>query len=107
MLERYGWDKYLIDTQAEEIASDDFGILYRKDIPNDEPLVMIRVTNSTPESDGSRKDYFLRIDPDAYGGAAGRLPQAALASTVRIQQVDGSWKLLLDHYEDYRPALES
>jgi hypothetical protein len=31
---------------------------------NDEPLVMVKVVNSTPEMDGSFKDYFIRVDPN-------------------------------------------
>jgi hypothetical protein len=38
--------------------------LYRAEIPGDEPLVMVRVLNSTPEADGSRKAFFLRVPPD-------------------------------------------
>ena len=29
----------------------------------DEPMVMVEVRNSTPEPDGSRKTYFLRVPP--------------------------------------------
>ena len=31
---------------------------------NDEPLVMVKVMNSTPEPDGSFKPYFLRVHPE-------------------------------------------
>lgn len=64
MLERYGFARYLQDTGAVLIASDECGMLYRKDIPNDEPLVMVKVLNSTQERDGSRKPYFLRVPPN-------------------------------------------
>lgn len=63
MIERYGQDHYLLDSKAEKIHEDDFGTLYRKDIPGDEPLVMVKVINSTPEPDNSFKDYFLRVPP--------------------------------------------
>jgi hypothetical protein len=63
MIERYGQDKFLVDSVAKQIHSDDFGTLFRKDIPGDEPLVMVKVVNSTPEPDGSFKDYFLRVPP--------------------------------------------
>jgi hypothetical protein len=49
MIERYGQAKYLIDSGAKEIHSDDYGVLYSKEIPGDEPLVMVKVVNSTPE----------------------------------------------------------
>ena len=63
MVERYGQYRYLLDSKATQIHSDDFGTLYRKEIPNDEPLVMVKVVNSTPEPDGSFKDYFIRVPP--------------------------------------------
>jgi hypothetical protein len=63
MIERYGQERYLLDSKAEEIHRDDFGVLYRKDIPGDEALVMVKVVNSTPEPDGTFKDYFLRVPP--------------------------------------------
>ncbi len=64
MITRYGQDKYLLDSGAKEVQKDDWGILYRKEIPNDEAIVMVKVVNSTPESDGSFKDYFIRVPPN-------------------------------------------
>lgn len=64
LLERYGPDRFLRDLGAEPVHSDDFGTLYRVDLPGDEPLVMVKVLNSTPEPDGSRKAYFLRVPPE-------------------------------------------
>ena len=63
MIERYGQDHYLMESKAEEIHRDDFGVLYRKQIEGDEPLVMVKVVNSTAEPDGSFKDYFIRVPP--------------------------------------------
>jgi hypothetical protein len=63
MIGRYGQTKYLIDSGAENIGGDDYGVLYRKDIQGDEPIVMVKVVNSTAEPDGSFKDYFLRVPP--------------------------------------------
>jgi hypothetical protein len=63
MIERYGQARYLIDSGTKEIHCDDFGTLYRKEIPNDEPLAMVKVVNSTPEADGKFKDYFIRVNP--------------------------------------------
>ena len=64
MIEQYGQARYLVDSGAEEVSRDDFGTLYRKPIQGDEPLVMVKVVNSTPEQDGSFKDYFLRVHPE-------------------------------------------
>ena len=61
MLDIFGWNKYL--QGVEPIHQDRFGILYRREIPGDEPLVIVKVKNSTPESDGTYKDYFLRVPP--------------------------------------------
>lgn len=64
MIELYGLERYVINGDAKEIHRDDFGILYRKEIPDDEPLVMVRVVNSTAEPDHSFKKYFIRVPPD-------------------------------------------
>ncbi len=64
MLERYGLQKFLVDVAAAAVHSDDFGVLYRVELPGDEPLVMVKVLNSTPEPDGTYKEYFLRVPPD-------------------------------------------
>ncbi|MDE2098721.1 MAG: hypothetical protein KGL39_15815 [Patescibacteria group bacterium] len=63
MIERFGQDHYLMESNALEVHRDDFGTLYRKEVANDEPLVMVKVVNSTPEPDGTFKDYFLRVPP--------------------------------------------
>ena len=62
--ERYGLSRYLIDSGAKLIHKDDWGKLYHKEVAGDEPIVMVKVVNSTPEADGSMKDYFLRVPPD-------------------------------------------
>jgi hypothetical protein len=46
------------------VSEDEFGRLYRKPLNDDEDIVMVRVNNSTPEPDGSIKEYFLRVPPD-------------------------------------------
>jgi hypothetical protein len=64
MMERFGFERLLAESSAEELDRSDFGTLYRLLIPDDEPLVMVRVTNSTPEPDGHFKDYTLRVNPE-------------------------------------------
>jgi hypothetical protein len=64
MLTRYGWARFIVDSGAKRIAEDEFGELYRTEIINDEPLVMVKVMNATAEPDGSYKPYFLRVDPE-------------------------------------------
>jgi hypothetical protein len=63
MIERYGQARYLQEAGAVKIHQDDFGTLYRKELQGDEPILMVKVVNSTPEADGSIKDYFLRVPP--------------------------------------------
>ena len=64
MIDKYGQARYLTDSGAELVHSDGYGDLYRAVVPEDEPLVMVKVVNSTPERDGSYKDYFIRVPPD-------------------------------------------
>jgi hypothetical protein len=43
--------------------------------------MMVKVVNSTQEPDGTFKDYFIRVDPNAYGGL--KTARQAIASTWR------------------------
>ena len=63
MMGVYGESRFLLDSGAQEVGRDMCGTLYRKEIAGDEPLMMVRVLNSTPEPDGSFKPYFLRVPP--------------------------------------------
>lgn len=62
-IERFGQERYVIQSGAQVLHQDDYGTLYRKELPGDEPLVMVKVVNATPEADGTFKDYFLRVPP--------------------------------------------
>ena len=53
MLERFGMSRYILESGAKPQHQDEFGVLYRRELANDEPIVMVRVLNSTPEPDGS------------------------------------------------------
>ena len=99
---------YLADSGAKIIHEDKDLLganrrLLWKDVVGDEPIVMIDVRNSTREPDGSWKRYQLRVDPNAYGGRAGRECLAAVASTWR--DIDGS--MLFARPEDYAPHVET
>ena len=74
-----------------------------KKVPDDEPIVMVDLLNSTPEPDGTTKRYQLRVDPNAYNGKASNDCHAAAASTWRL--ADGS--LAFKKFTDYAPAFES
>ncbi|MEO3871703.1 DUF6745 domain-containing protein [Nonomuraea sp. B12E4] len=63
MLEHFGLDRYLAASGARPVHADETGKLWRVELPDDEPLVMVEVVNSTPEPDGTRRTYFLRVPP--------------------------------------------
>lgn len=65
MLDLYGTGRYLRETGTQPIHRDRFGILYRREQPDDEPLCVVRVMNSTPESCGSLAEDEAR---DVFGG---------------------------------------
>ncbi|TAN04074.1 MAG: hypothetical protein EPN36_10165 [Rhodanobacteraceae bacterium] len=114
LIERYGVGRYYRDSGAQIIQRDTSGLLYRKTIPGEEPVVMVRVLNSTPEPDGvmsreeaieifgnaacaalnapegSRfKEYMLRVPPDI------RTAREAVAWTFELQA------------DAYHPSIES
>lgn len=64
LIERYGLARYLRDSGAIVWQKDDFGELLWKAQHWQEPLVAVRVRNRTPESDGSLKEYVLRVPPE-------------------------------------------
>ena len=101
MLELYGQERYITESMLVPIHEDEWGTLYRKELSGDEPLMVVKVVNCTPEPDGSFKDYFLRVDPKVYGGI--KTARAAVASTWRHK--DG--QLAFKKFEDYCPAFES
>nr|WP_104820699.1 hypothetical protein [Kitasatospora sp. MMS16-BH015] len=63
MLEHYGYERYLADSAAEPLHRDETGTLWRIQLPDDEPVVMVEVLNSTPEPDGTSRTYWLRVPP--------------------------------------------
>jgi len=63
LIDIYGIERYIKDAEAVKIAEDSTGALYRKDMLLDEPLMFVRVKNSTPEPDGTHRYYFLRVPP--------------------------------------------
>ncbi|MBL7496295.1 hypothetical protein I6A84_19655 [Frankia sp. CNm7] len=63
MLEIYGYDRYLAECGAEPVHRDETGTLWRIVLRRDEPITLVEVVNSTPEPDGSRRTYFLRVPP--------------------------------------------
>lgn len=66
MLERFGTGRFVSEAGAEVIDHCGDQILYRREMQNDEPLVMVKVINSTAEPDGTFKEYFLRVPPTVF-----------------------------------------
>lgn len=90
MVERMGVDRYIADLGALPVDASDYGRLYRIEQPDDEPMVLVRLINSTPEPDGSNKEYWLRVPPHIE-----RARQAV------------AWTFGIENEEEYEPAFES
>jgi hypothetical protein len=67
MVERFGAERLVREGGAELIHEDGKGRLWRRALAGanwgEEPVVMVEVVNATPEPDGSRHTYFLRVPP--------------------------------------------
>ena len=70
MLSRFGFERFVLESGIKPVQSDKFGVLYVREIKDDEPITLVKVTNSTPESgmaepDGGPvfKQYFLKVPP--------------------------------------------
>jgi len=77
LLERYRFDRFVVDAGAAPVHADETGTLYRINLAGDEPLVVVSLMNSTPEAahaegliqapDGSwRKQYVIRVPPNMH-----------------------------------------
>ncbi|MFI0448600.1 DUF6745 domain-containing protein [Actinomadura sp. 6N118] len=82
MLEIFGYDRYLAETGARPVHKDETGVLWRIDLPNDEPIAMVEVVNSTPEPDGTYRTYYLRVPP------ATRTAREGVAWTFGVDEAD-------------------
>jgi len=91
MLERFGWDRLLEESGAQALDEDPrFGALLlvpRAD--GGEALRIVRVTNATPEPDGTVRQYVLRVPP-----------------TMTTAREAVAWTFGMDA-EEYEPRLES
>ena len=89
MIDRVGPERFVLESGARPIHQDDVGSLYRIDVPEDEPVVLVHVTNSTPEQDGSVRKFFLRVPPQMSRA------REAVAWTFAMKE------------KEYDPAVES
>jgi len=64
MLERFGYERYVREIGAKCVDAMDSVRLFRVARPDDSDLVMVELTNSTPEPDGHFKVYFERVHPE-------------------------------------------
>ncbi|WP_344343062.1 DUF6745 domain-containing protein, partial [Kitasatospora putterlickiae] len=71
LLEHYGYERYLADSGAVPVHKDETGVLWRIELPADEPVVMVEVVNSTAEPDGTFRTYWLRVPPGTVSARAG------------------------------------
>ncbi|MFD8558490.1 DUF6745 domain-containing protein [Streptosporangium canum] len=71
MLEHFGYDRYLTESGATPLHQDETGVLWRIDLPEDEPVVMVEVINSTAEPDGTFRKYWLRVPPSTLTAREG------------------------------------
>jgi hypothetical protein len=87
MIDRYGPGR--LAQKGTKLHVDEFGTLWRVELPGDEPLVVVEVVNSTPEPDGSFKNYLLRVPPSI---------------TTARQGVAWTFGVRVDHY---KPAVQT
>jgi hypothetical protein len=71
MLEYFTVGRFIAESGAKPVHEDETGKLWRVEFPDDEPVVMVEVVNSTPEPDGSYHVFFLRVPPDTATAKAG------------------------------------
>ncbi|HEX5316900.1 MAG TPA: hypothetical protein VFX22_09650 [Candidatus Kapabacteria bacterium] len=70
LIERFGWERYIRESDARVLDTSERGSLMMLPMPqgdrNEAPeaIRVLRVQNSTPEPDGTRKNYFIRVPPD-------------------------------------------
>lgn len=117
MIERYGWTRYITDCGARVVdqVPEDHPVLglrgarlLVKELAGErEPIVYLEMINSTAEADGTHKRYLERIDPKAYGGDAGRLCHAAMASRWHHRNPRGLLVRTFRDWRDYVPSAES
>ena len=89
MLERFGADRFMAESNAELIGEDDWGKLWRipdaPDEPDGKPLVLVEMLNSTPEPDGSVRTYYERAHPDVQTPLAALAWQANMSESEYMQ----------------------
>lgn len=89
LVEHLGWDRVVRASRLSPHAEDEHGKLWRLPVPDEDPVLLLEVENATPDPDGLRRPYFLRVPPDM------RSPREATAWTFGLSELE------------YAPDLES
>lgn len=85
LIEELGFEEFADEANGTVISVDGFGELWEFDAPPWETankMRLVKVVNSTPEPDGSYKDYFLRVPPDV------ETAEYAVAWTCGMEKVE-------------------
>jgi hypothetical protein len=64
MVDLYGNERFLKDSGATKIQQDRYGTLYSRKFASGPPAVFVHLINSTPEADGSRREFWRRVHPE-------------------------------------------
>lgn len=90
MLSLYGESRFLTDSGATLVHEDETGSLFRTEIPNDEPLLMVRVQDPETTKSGEQKTYYLRVPP-----------------TMETARQAVAWTFGMDDVTEYHPDIET
>ena len=82
LLRHLGWDRVVRGSGLTPQAEDDNGRLWRLPVPDADPVLLLEVENATPEPDGSRRRYFVRVPPDMS------TPREATAWTFGLSELE-------------------
>lgn len=82
LVDHLGWDRVVRGSGLTPHAQDGHGRLWRLAVPGEEPILLLEVENATPEPDGRRRPYFLRVPPDM------RSPREATAWTFGLPELE-------------------
>lgn len=91
LIDIYGWERYLKNSRLKKLHQDNYGVLYCKDLGGRywQSIFVVEVLNATPEPDGKRRSYLLRVPPNM------KTAKEAVAWTFGMRE------------EDYNPDFES